>query len=80
MAVAAMFVARVNESSEERMRRKRLGFEFGMKLNADEPGMIWQLDDLDVDAVRSLAGDAESCGNQRGLEIAIEFVAVAVPL
>lgn len=78
MPVAAMFVTRMNERRKERMRRERLGFEFGVKLNADEPGMIGQFYNFYVYAVRSLASDAESRCDQSGFEIAIELVAVTM--
>src|SRR3984885_2189767 len=78
--VPAVFVARTDERSEKRMRRERLRFEFRMKLNADEPGMIVQFDDLDVNAVWSLTSYLKSCGDQSGLIVAIEFVAVPMAL
>jgi hypothetical protein len=80
MAVPSMFVARVNESSEKRMRRERLRFEFRMKLNANEPGMIFQLDDFNVNAVWSLTSYFESGVDQSGFVVAIEFIAVAMAL
>ena len=42
------------------MRLQRLGFELGMKLASQEPGMIAQLADLDVHSVGSLAGQLQA--------------------
>ena len=42
-AVMAIFQAGADERGEERMRRQRLRFEFGMKLAADEPRMVRRL-------------------------------------
>jgi len=39
---------------EQRMRLQGLRFELGMELAAQEPGMIGQLADFDVDPVGSL--------------------------
>ena len=35
-----------HEGSEQRVRLEGLGFQLGMELDADEPGMIWKLDDF----------------------------------
>ena len=58
--LTAVFDAGANERREKRVRRERLGFEFRMELAADEPGMVGNFDDLDVDAVGRAAGDAEA--------------------
>ena len=52
--------AGANESGEKRVRRERFGFEFGMKLAADEPRVIRNLDNLHIDAIGRAAGDAEA--------------------
>ena len=52
--------AGANESGEKRMRRQRLGLEFGMELAADEPRMVRNFDDLHVDAIGRATGDAEA--------------------
>ena len=52
--------AGTNESGKERMRRQGFGFEFRMELAADEPRMIRNLDDLNVDAIGRAAGDPEA--------------------
>jgi len=52
--------SRAHERSKQRMRLQWLRFEFGMELAAQEPRMIGQLANLDVDAVRSLSGEPES--------------------
>ena len=79
-AVMAILEAGANERSEERMRRKRLGFEFGMKLAAEEPGVVRHFHDFDVHAVGSFSCDAESGARERLFVLAIEFVAVAMAL
>ena len=67
-------------AANKRMRRQRLGFEFRMKLAADEPRMLGRFDDFDVRPIRRFAGDAESRGEQSFFVFAIEFVAMAMPL
>src|SRR5260370_36380662 len=42
----AVFRCRANEPREERVGRKRLAFEFRMKLASDKMGMVLQLDHL----------------------------------
>src|ERR1700746_1859297 len=69
-----------DKCGKQRMRRKRLRFELGMKLAAEEPGMVGRLDDLDVGAIGCAPGDAKSRVHEPLLVIAIEFVAVPVPL
>src|SRR5579875_162893 len=78
--MAAIFDAGSDEGGEERVGREGLGLEFGMKLAADEPGMVGNFDDFDVHAVGSFAGDAEAGSGQRLFVIAIEFVAMAMTL
>ena len=56
----AIVEAGADEGGKERMRRERLGLEFWMELAAEEPGVIGHFDDLDVHAVGSAAGDAET--------------------
>ena len=52
-ALLPVSYAGANEGGEERMRRERLGFEFGMELAAEEPGMIGHFDNFDVDCRRA---------------------------
>ena len=80
MTGAAIFEAGTDEGSEEGVRGERLGFEFGVKLAADEPGVIGHFNDFDVDAVGRATGDAEAGARQSGFVFTIEFVAVAVAL
>ena len=51
------------------MRLQRLGFELGMELAAQIPGMVGKFADLDVDAVGSLAGQAQAMLLQARLRI-----------
>src|SRR5207249_8832184 len=69
-----------DESGEERVRFERLGFEFRVKLAAEEPRMVRGFDDFDVIFVGRAASDAEPRGNQSLLVVAIKFVAVAMAL
>src|SRR5437870_8988226 len=62
------------------MRRRRTRFVFRMELAADEPGMAFELDDLDEFAVRRCAGDVESALLERRHVLRIDLVAVAMPL
>src|SRR5579863_874910 len=75
---SAVFERRANEGPEQRMRFQRLGFELGMKLAAQIPGMAGQLANFNVDAVGRFAGQAQAMLLQHGLVFAIEFVAMAV--
>src|SRR6202166_567033 len=49
-----------NEGGEERMRLERLGFEFGVELAAEEPGVIGSFDNFDVVFVGCAAGYAQA--------------------
>src|SRR5215470_19743490 len=69
-----------NEGGEQRMRFERLGLEFRMELAAEEPGMLGGFDDLDVVLVGRAPGNLESGRNQGLFMLAVEFIAVAVPL
>lgn len=46
------FLRGADEVTEQGMRREGLRFEFGMELDADEPRVIRDLDDLGKTAVR----------------------------
>src|SRR5512140_988121 len=74
----AALIGRADERAEERMRLQRLGFELGVKLAAEEPGMVRDLANLDVDAVGRRARDAQSVSGQDFLVLAVELEAVAV--
>ena len=62
------------------MRLKRLGFELGVELAAEEEGVGGDLDDLDVGGVGSGAGETETAAGEDGFVLAVELVAVAVAL
>jgi len=72
--------AGANERGKQRMRSKRLRFEFRMKLAANEPRMIRHFDNFDIHAIGCPAGNAESGARERLLVLAIKFVAMAVAL
>src|SRR6202030_764315 len=55
---AAILKAGANESSKKRMRREGLGFEFGVKLAANEPRMVGHFDQFEIHAIGRTAGDA----------------------
>ena len=61
------------------MRRKRLRFEFGVELAAQEPGVVAALDDFDQVAVGAKAADHESGFFDLGAVFVVDFEAMAVP-
>ena len=63
----AMLQRRADEGAEQRMRLQRLRFELGMELAAEIPGMIGDLADLDVHAVRSLAREPQAVRGENRL-------------
>ena len=69
---------RGHEAGEQRVGRRRLALELGMKLDSDEPGMVGQLDDLHEGARRVRAGDHEPRLLQGRPVLGIELVAVPV--
>src|SRR5579871_6475917 len=75
-----MLMSRANECRKQWMRLQRLGLELGMKLAAQEPGMVGDFANLDVHRVRSLARDSESARGEDLLIFAVELVAMAVAL
>src|ERR1700722_7124568 len=79
-AALAEFVRRRDKGGEQWMRLEGFGFELGMELAAEKPGMIGDLANLDVPRIRRLPGDAESAGRQNLLVLAIEFVTVTMAL
>src|SRR5438105_7230734 len=60
------------------MRLERLGLELRMELTPEEPRMIGCLDNLHIILIRRASGNFQSRGHQRFLEVAVEFVAMAV--
>jgi hypothetical protein len=43
----AMIVSRADEAGKKRVWRQGLGFQFGVRLSAEEPGVVGKLDHLD---------------------------------
>src|SRR6476620_4396526 len=62
------------------MRLELFRFELGMELAAQVPRVVADLADLDIGAVRRLAGDPQSGRGQDLLILAVEFVTMTVPL
>src|SRR5262249_16110868 len=60
------------------MRAQGLGFEFGVELNGDVPGVPRQLDDFDELAVERPSDDFQAAIAQGLFVEAIELIAVAV--
>ena len=61
------------------MRLQRLGFELGMELAAEIPGMAGQFADFDVNSVRSFTGEPQAVLLEHRFVFAIELVAMTVP-
>jgi len=59
--VAFVFHCGADEGGKERMRLEGLGFEFGMELAAEEPGVIGRFNNFDVVFVGSSASDSQAC-------------------
>src|ERR1700691_2317982 len=68
------------EGGEERVRLEGLALQLGMELNADEPGMVGEFDDLGQRAVGRHAGKPHSGLFQPGFVVDVDLVAVAVAL
>src|SRR6266481_8926019 len=62
------------------MGLERLGFELGVELAAEKPGMVGCFDDLYVIFIRSASRDFQSRSHQGLFVIAIKFVAMTVAL
>src|SRR5207302_3537833 len=60
------------------MRLERLGYKLRMELTPEEPRMIGCLYNLHIILIRRASGNFQSRGHQRFLEVAVEFVAMAV--
>src|SRR6516225_7275504 len=67
-----------DERRKQWMRLERLGLELRMELAAEEPGMIGSLDNLYIILIRRASGNFQSRVHQRFLEVAVEFIAMAV--
>src|SRR5438270_11902591 len=63
-----------DEIAKEGMRPGRLGLEFRVELNSQEPGMVQQLDDLDDRAVGTRSGSDQSMLVEALAIIVIEFI------
>src|SRR5687767_4276284 len=66
--------------AEQRMRLERFRLEFGVELAAQEPRMVRQFADLDIDSIGSLPGQAQTMAGEDLFVFAVEFVTMAVPL
>src|SRR5262245_28124997 len=75
-----MLQARTDEVAEQRVRLRRFRLELRVTLNADEPGMVWQFDDLDEQTVRARSRESHPGGFKTRAVIVVHLVAVAVPL
>src|SRR6266850_2766070 len=69
-----------DERREQRMRTRRLRFEFRMELHGEIPRMTGQLGDLDEFAVGRSSGDAQAVLGERALVQAVELVAMTMAL
>ena len=58
--VALMVERGADEGGEKRMRFEGLGFEFGVELAAEKPGVIGGFDNFDIIFVGRAAGDAQA--------------------
>ena len=78
----AVFVACADEVAEEGVRFQGLGFELGVELAAEKPGVLFggELDNFDVGGVWGGAGEAEAGADEEGFVFAVELVAMAVAL
>ncbi len=68
-----------DEGCKQRMRLQWLGFEFRMKLAAEEPRMVRRFDNFHVILVGCASRNFQAGGDQRFFVVAVEFVAVAMP-
>src|SRR5437016_8542565 len=75
-----MFQRRADEGCEQRMWFQRLRLEFRMELAAEEPWVVWRLDDFDVILIRRASRDAQARGDHCPFVVAIKLVAMPVPL
>src|SRR5579875_2232342 len=71
---------RTHETREQRVRRERFRFQFGMELHADEPRMLRIFDDLRQNAVGRQAGEAQPSRFQPLTIMDVHLVAMPMPL
>src|SRR5215472_1740177 len=79
-ALLLVFQCRADERCKQRMRLQRLGLEFRMELAAEEPRMLGRLDNFHIIFVWRPSRNFQSRRHQRFLEVAVEFIAMAVAL
>ena len=60
------------------MGLERLGFEFGVELAAEKPGVVRHFHNFNVVFVGSASGNSEASGDEGFFKFAIKFVTVAV--
>ena len=60
------------------MGREGLGFQFGVELDGDEPGVGGDFDHFDEMGVGGKAGEDEAGSLELGTVAVVDFVAVAV--
>jgi hypothetical protein len=75
-----MGIAGSDEIFKQRMGFQRLGFELGMELATEKPGMVLDLDDFDKPVIRVLSREKKAGSRQYRLVLGVEFVAMAVAL
>src|SRR5512136_3127472 len=76
----AMLITCSNKRYKQRMRLERLGLEFGVELASQEPGMVFDFDDLDQLVLRIPPGKEQPGPGQVAFVGRVEFIAVAMPL
>src|SRR6266496_2806672 len=76
----ALLHRRLDEGGEQRVRLERPGFQLGVELHADEPGMVLVFDDLRQHAVGRQAREAQAVLLEPVLVGGVDLVAVAVAL
>ena len=70
----------LHEAAEQRMRAVRAGLQLRVRLRADEPGMLRQLDHLYDAAVRGLTGQKHAVLLKNLAVIVVDFIAVTMAL
>src|SRR5260370_9655243 len=76
----ALLPRRADKRRKQRMRRKGARFQFGMKLHADEPGMVFIFDDFRKKPIRRHAREAHAVLRQAVLVRRIDLIAMAMAL
>jgi hypothetical protein len=69
---------RLNETSKQWVRFRRLRFKLRVALHRQKPGVIAQLDDLDQLAVGTGAGYFQTIGGKLLAKLVVELVTMAV--